>query len=862
MYFNEDDFINLEKVLSEKNEFYAHCKRDSELKETLEEHTERCKKYFIKLIAAKKMDDVFLKFEELYFGVLSEESSRIFRQLLMNTIVLHDIGKINPLFQSKKMKHTIRKDIYEFAGEGSRHSMISSILYIDYFMDKLKNEVLNTEERKKIRPFLFVNAYLISKHHSDLDDFQEYLKKLMEDCAIQDIIDIFNESNYELYQKEITVTKQKIQNSIKWVRSNMENNTKEQTIFLYTYARLLYSILVACDYYATTEFENNMEIEDFGELNEIHEFYHIFNNTERTQKIREYQQKEYGDNKIRKLEPGEEINKLRTELFLDTESQLLKSMQENIFFLEAPTGSGKSNTAFNLGFKLLEENKNMNKIFYVYPFNTLVEQNMNSLKEIFGFAPEILHKIAIINSTTPIKTDKKNLQEGSDYEYYAKALLNRQFLNYPFILTTHVSLFDTMFGNTKEASFAFHQLENSVIILDEIQSYKNSLWSEIIIFLKAFSRLLNMKVIIMSATLPNLDVLTPDREKAVRLNTDRDKYFLNPVFKNRVIANYDLLEMKSEEELFAHVKQNSFKKQKILIEFINKERAYHFHKMLETDEEIICPIAMMTGDDSSIERTRVLKQISGQEMKETGIILTATQVVEAGVDIDMDIGYKDISKLDSEEQFMGRINRSCMRKGIVYFFDLDSVKSIYGKDLRANQQFSLLEEGMREVLENKNFDLFYLPVLDLLRKTNMQYNKNNIDEFFKEKVGLLDFVNIKERMRLIEEDNWNISVYFNQTLEDETGTILVGAEIWENYKGLLQNNDMIKNGRYAEKQVKLSEVTSKMNHFIYQIKRNYDLNYNDRIGELYYIENGEDFFENGKLDKDKLKNQGCMFCDI
>ena len=38
------------------------------------------------------------------------------------------------------------------------------------------------------------------------------------------------------------------------------------------------------------------------------------------------------------------------------------------------------------------------------------------------------------------------------------------------ILTTHVSLFTSMFGNLKENAFAFHQLANSVIILDEIQS--------------------------------------------------------------------------------------------------------------------------------------------------------------------------------------------------------------------------------------------------------------------------------------------------------------------------------------------------------------------------------------------------------
>ncbi|ETJ29680.1 Crispr-associated helicase Cas3, partial [human gut metagenome] len=46
------------------------------------------------------------------------------------------------------------------------------------------------------------------------------------------------------------------------------------------------------------------------------------------------------------------------------------------------------------------------------------------------------------------------------------------------------SLFSTMFGENKEDAFAFHQLANSVIVLDEIQSYKNTIWTEIISFLK------------------------------------------------------------------------------------------------------------------------------------------------------------------------------------------------------------------------------------------------------------------------------------------------------------------------------------------------------------------------------------------
>ena len=57
-------------------------------------------------------------------------------------------------------------------------------------------------------------------------------------------------------------------------------------------------------------------------------------------------------------------------------------------------------------------------------------------------------------------------------------------------------------GNNRESSFGFFQLANSVIVLDEIQNYRINIWNEIIIFLKQYAKILNLKIIIMSATLP------------------------------------------------------------------------------------------------------------------------------------------------------------------------------------------------------------------------------------------------------------------------------------------------------------------------------------------------------------------------
>ena len=153
------------------------------------------------------------------------------------------------------------------------------------------------------------------------------------------------------------------------------------------------------------------------------------------------------------------------------------------------------------------------------------------------------------------------------------------------------------------------------------------------------------------------------------------------------------------------------------MEFIKKSSAYKFFKRLLEDERILCDdVEYMSGDDSIIERSRILGKI---ERADKGIILVATQVIEAGVDIDMDIGYKNISKLDSEEQFMGRINRSCKKDGEVYFFKLDDGSKIYRGDIRIDKDLTLENDKVKELLINKDFDAYYNEVMGIF-KTKFQ----------------------------------------------------------------------------------------------------------------------------------------------
>ena len=115
------------------------------------------------------------------------------------------------------------------------------------------------------------------------------------------------------------------------------------------------------------------------------------------------------------LPKDKEIDILRNEIFKSSEQTLLENLNKNIFYLEAPTGSGKTLTLLNLALNLLNNNENLNKIFYIFPFNTLISQTYEVFKNIFKDD----EKIAVINSITPpvSKNTDDTYQENDESKY-------------------------------------------------------------------------------------------------------------------------------------------------------------------------------------------------------------------------------------------------------------------------------------------------------------------------------------------------------------------------------------------------------------------------------------------------------------
>ena len=823
----------------DKYKYLAHIKDNRE--ETLEEHTELANKYFEKIVEYKNLKPFFERIKNILN--LENQEEELYYKMIDDVVNFHDFGKINSQFQIDKM---LNKDILQMEGKynisgvlASDHSLLSASMFIAYYFGKITDliEVVETKKIVILLEILFVFSYVISKHHGNLDNFEEYIEKLSrnnDENILKELKNISVSNGGILLQaflkKETTPIFFNFIETYISERKKKENISSQEAMSIFVFTKMMFSLLVASDYYSTNEFMQEIKYEDFGNMGNIDTIKKEYENSEIIKSIR--------DKEKNGIANDEDINNFRTKIFLEAEKNLEKNKEDNIFFLEAPTGSGKSNTALNLSLKLLSEDKK--KIFYVYPFNTLVEQNMNTLKNIFGNNEEVIKNIAVVNSVTAL-TNKDS--RDIPIEEYSDILMDRQFLNYPFIVTTHVGIFNSLVGNTKEDCMPFYQLANSVIVFDEIQAYKNTIWTEIIKILNSYAKLMNIKIIIMSATLPNLSYLLDEEEKnnISKLIENRDEYFNNAIFKNRVEVNYDLLsEQKIEyEELLEHIIENSLNNQKILIEFISKNDTKKFFELCENNEDLNVnhEILILTGEDNKARRNSIIKKINSKDKR---VILISTQLIEAGVDIDVDVGYKNISGLDNEEQFLGRINRSCKKSGKAYFFYLTDAKKVYKNSVIIENNLNLFSDEMRDVLENKNFDVFYSKVLEILkRKAKEKINNDNFETIiFNKKFRLL-----KERMQLIEEQDDKKTYFFNRTLTDEEieeiGENIDGSEVWERYV------DILKEENYAKKIVELSKIREKMMYFLYEVKKNVELNYSDIKGSIIYIDDGDKYFTDG-----------------
>jgi CRISPR-associated endonuclease/helicase Cas3 len=813
------------------DKYLAHTSEKKE-DETLKKHSWLVGKYLVKIINSQRieilMEQIINNLAES-LKIKNPTTKHYCKSIFFDAIILHDLGKVNPNFQIDRMNNEAFQR--QILNQKHNHSFLGSFIFSNFYFEQIfENDTINVDDKPFLYFFVFLMSNAISCHHSSkLDYRQEFETNILEESfRFLKNYRISIEEDYSLSFYE----------NLKEIKEEVE--LKPAIYFtLFALLKLNYSLLTASDYYATNEYMADIRVDDFGLIDD-----------ELRTKIRQNfrTKKSYNSDLFRcfdefKKKPFVELNEksetnlnyLRQKLNAEVISTFRNNPNNPWYYIEAPTGAGKTNLSLACISELLNTDKSLNKVFYVFPFTTLITQTFSGIQETIG-----LEKNEMIQLHSKAGFHTKGEITDGEYGKEKKLHLDNLFVNYPFCVTSHIRFFDILKGNNKESNYLLHRLCNSIVVIDELQTYNPKHWDKILYFIENYARLFNMRFIIMSATLPKIDALSETAKgKFVNLTPNKRLYFTNKNFSGRVEFDFSWLDKdrpdkgsKDEylEELSLFLKKQAddyfikFKHSRVLIEFITKNTASRFFRMLnESNEFIDYEILLLSGDILETRRKKIIKDIKKEVYDK--VILVSTQVVEAGVDIDMDLGFKDRSLLDSDEQLAGRINRNASKEDSkVFLFDCDSAKTIYGKDQRYKHQQKDKEIyfGFKEILLNKTFDRLYEKVFEDVKRddwTDAGKLKSYLENFEQ-----FNFQHLHSEFQLIENndsrsifipvdidipDGYSKKELHNINILTDPEEQISGEKLFDTYLSIIKNKDI----DFIKKQIDLKKITGLMSYF-------------------------------------------------
>ena len=441
---------------------------------------------------------------------------------------------------------------------------------------------------------------------------------------------------------------------------------------------------------------------------------------------------------------------------------------KHIFSITAPTGYGKTLAAFHFALKLREvlSSQGINaRIVYVAPFLGIIDQNLKVIREALSLNQNQSNLLLAHHHLAEMNYRPKD--EDESFSTLESELLIEGW-NSEIIVTTFVQFFNSILGNRASQLRKFHNLEGSIVLLDEVQSIPHKYWKLIRDILAFLSQQLNMHIVLMTATQPlifNSDQVN-ELVEDMPLDQQRPRVLFQIKTDRRIFIDDFCREV---NEILDETPQYSY----LLVMNTIKSAIQVYNSIGNTREKYY-----LSANITPKQRRDKLEIISNALKNQRPIVLVSTQVVEAGIDLDFDRAIRDIGPIDSIIQVAGRCNRNGSRdqhKSLVHIYNVvnsqgyEFARQIYG---------DYLIEKTKEVLSN------YYTTCDPLQLSSVYYQKVRAGKSDLESDKLLnticqlDYQGL-ENFRLIEDqDSVSVYVEINQEAKD----------IWLKYVALMDES--------------------------------------------------------------------------
>ena len=459
--------------------------------------------------------------------------------------------------------------------------------------------------------------------------------------------------------------------------------------------------------------------------------------------------------------------KLLAEQSLDTPvNRIRKQVQDacrqsaerpvGVYSLTVPTGGGK--TLASMLWALLHAVKHGKKrIILSIPYTSIITQTAAVLRQIFGEGNVLEHH--------------SNLQLGEqevDEDSALRKKLATENWDFPIIVTTNVQLLESMYASHPAACRKLHNLANSVVLFDEAQTLPGERLQPIVDALKTYQQLFGVSLLFTTASQPTLEGVREGHAETL-LGFDR--------IEEIIPASWNLHEQLKRVRL--HFREDAMDYESIAFELMQQHRVLCIVNTRKDAVEIFSRLSDSEEGALHFHLSRMMcaehldKNL--QEIKEalkrdesTSIRVVSTQLVEAGVDIDFPVVYRQEAGLDSVLQAAGR----CNREGKLSKYGWTEVFRIKGRNVplgtlnfanQARLNMSEPADWFAPKAMTDYFTHFYQLIPTFDRQEEVKGLKWNIKQSLYSPQKLM-FDTADQAFRLIDSKGYSVVVNYGESL--------------------------------------------------------------------------------------------------
>ena len=512
----------------------------------------------------------------------------------------HDLGKYSEKFQKK---------IYEDPTIQVDHSTAGAQYAFHYF-------------EKRESPFIgLVLAWLIAGHHAGLADYsraesgrsslQERLKKRVES---------YDKAPKKILEFPSDLPQVPISDGPLWLR-------------------MLFSALVDADFLDTERFFDERRTKLRSGYPDIETLLERFST---------HMQKLLAE------APDTPVNRERRKIY---ETCVAKAdAKPGIYTLCVPTGGGKtlSSMAFALHHAKIHGKQ---RIIYVIPYTSIIEQNAAVYKKIFGDA--------VIEHHSQFDTDDTD-------ERYSRSKLAAENWDAPIIVTTTVQFFESLFANRPSRCRKLHNIVQSVVVIDEVQTLPPHLLDPILRKIETLEKEYGVTFVLSTATQPDFHGFDLPEFSLKGLPIDGE-IVDDPVALARRFRRTEIKWHHETPISIGTLAQELASQPESLLCVVNtRDRARDLYEAMENDGEN-AKLHHLSANMCGKHRFGVIEKIKKELAEGERVKVVSTNLIEAGVDLDFPRLYRELAGLESIAQAAGRCNREgrLPRPGLASVFTLD-----------------------------------------------------------------------------------------------------------------------------------------------------------------------------------------------